>query len=158
MVRKAMVADVSRLAEIAVFTKRTAYRDIFQNDLVSFGEIQVLPLAQAYLQNPKSLEDILVFDDAFVKGMVTVLGHDDHAELTEFYVDPFFQGRGIGAALLQAAEHQAKAQGTRILMLQVLEHNEKARRFYRQAGFVETGKRELVEGTEQYTVEYRKKL
>lgn len=158
MVRQATIADVSRLAEIAVFTKRTAYRGIFQNDLVSFGEIQVLPMAQEYLQNPQSLEDILVFDDEFVKGMVTLLGHGETAELTEFYVDPFFQGRGIGKALLLGAEHQAITQGAAVLMLQVLEHNEKARRFYRQAGFVETGKRELVEGTDQYTVEYRKKL
>ena len=38
-IRKATIADVSRIAEILVFTKRMNYRPIFQNDKVSFGEI-----------------------------------------------------------------------------------------------------------------------
>ena len=49
-IRKATINDVSRLAEILVFTKRMHYRPIFQNDKVSFGEMQVLPLAQEYIK------------------------------------------------------------------------------------------------------------
>ena len=49
-IRKSAIQDVSRLAEILVFTKRMNYRSIFQNDKVSFGEIQVLPLAQEYMK------------------------------------------------------------------------------------------------------------
>lgn len=45
MVRKATKMDASRLAEILIFAKRTAYRPIFQDDLVSFNEMQVLDLA-----------------------------------------------------------------------------------------------------------------
>ena len=38
-IRRAVVADASRLAEILVFTKRMNYRPIFQNDPVSFGSM-----------------------------------------------------------------------------------------------------------------------
>ena len=71
-IRKATVADASRVAEILVFTKRMNYRSIFHNDQVSFGEMQVLPLAQEYLNRPERLENIWVYDDEFVKGMVHV--------------------------------------------------------------------------------------
>ena len=42
-IRKAELKDVSRIAEILIFTKRTQYRPIFNDDQVSFGEMQVLP-------------------------------------------------------------------------------------------------------------------
>ena len=39
MIRAAVPADASRLAEIQIFAKRTAFRTIFQNDYVSFQEM-----------------------------------------------------------------------------------------------------------------------
>ena len=45
-IRKAELKDVSRIAEILIFTKRTQYRPIFNDDQVSFGEMQVLPTAR----------------------------------------------------------------------------------------------------------------
>ena len=46
MIRKATIEDISRIAEILVFVKRMNYRSIFHDDSVSFGEIQVLPVAE----------------------------------------------------------------------------------------------------------------
>ena len=45
------------------------YRRIFQDDKVSFGEMQVYPLAKEYIENPEKLEGIWVYDDEFVKWM-----------------------------------------------------------------------------------------
>ena len=42
VIRPAVPADASRLAEIQIFAKRTAFRSVFQNDFVSFNEMQVL--------------------------------------------------------------------------------------------------------------------
>lgn len=89
MIRHATLEDASRIAEILVFTKRMNYRRIFQNDKVSFGEIQVYPLAAEYLENPDKLEHIWVYDDEFVKGMV----HIDGETIAELYVDSFLQIR-----------------------------------------------------------------
>ncbi|MDE5680121.1 MAG: GNAT family N-acetyltransferase, partial [Lachnospiraceae bacterium] len=80
-IRKATIQDVSRLAEILIFTKRMHYREIFHNDKVSFGEMQVYPLAQDYIANPEKLENIWVYDDGFVKGMFHIEGR----ELIELY-------------------------------------------------------------------------
>ena len=41
VIRRAIDRDASRIAEISVFSKRMNYREIFRNDMVSFGEIQV---------------------------------------------------------------------------------------------------------------------
>ena len=52
MLRAALPADASRLAEIQIFAKRTAFRPIFQNDYVSFQEMQVLDLALSFRDDP----------------------------------------------------------------------------------------------------------
>ena len=51
MIRSAKEEDASRVAEILVFVKRMKYRQIFQNDAYSFGELQVLPIAKKYLES-----------------------------------------------------------------------------------------------------------
>ncbi len=140
VIRKAAKEDASRLAEILIFAKRAAYRPIFQNDLVSFGEMQVLPLAQEYLSHPEKLAGLWVYDNPFVKGLVHLQG----TELQQLYIDPFFQGEGIGSALLSFALKQ----GARFLW--VLEQNEKALGFYKARGFSPTGERRLEPGTTQY--------
>ncbi len=149
MIRRAAVEDASRIAEILVFTKRMNYRRIFQNDKVSFGEIQVYPLAREYMENPGRLEHIWVFDDAFVKGMIHIEGDS----IVELYVDSFFENQGIGGKLITFATEQKHCR-----RLWVLEKNTDARRFYEKHGFTLTGARQLEEGTNEYIVEMRNAL
>lgn len=146
MIRRATVADASRIAEILVFTKRMNYRKIFQNDKVSFGEIQVYPIAKEYMENPGKLEGVWVYDDEFVKGVLHIAGD----RIEELYVDHFFENRGIGGELMAFAIEQNCS------FLWVLEKNEDARRFYERYGFVPTGVRRLEEGTTEYIVEMRR--
>lgn len=142
-IRKAVLQDASRIAEILIFAKRTSYRSIFRNDAVSFGEMQVLPLALDYLESRKSLEHIWVYDDEFVRGML----HAEDGEVKELYVDPFFQGTGIGSKLLRFAVEQLN---TRFLW--TLEKNQRAIAFYQSYGFALTGERELEPGTPEYII------
>ena len=72
------------------------YRRIFHNDLVSFGEMQVYPLAKDYIDNPDKLKGIWVYDDGIVKGMV----HIQENRIEELYVDSFFENQGIGSELM----------------------------------------------------------
>ena len=51
MIRHAQATDTSRIAEISIFAKRMNYRSIFNDDKVSFGEMQVYPLAKEYLDD-----------------------------------------------------------------------------------------------------------
>lgn len=146
-IRKAALQDVSRIAEISVFTKRMNYRPIFRNDKVSFGEIQVLPLAQEYMADPEKLENIWVYDDEFVKGFIHVEG----SRIQELYVDSFFQSQGIGAALIDYAIQEFD-----VRYLFVLEKNERAIRFYKRHGFSLTDERELEEGTTEYIIKMKR--
>lgn len=146
MIRRATVADASRIAEILVFTKRMNYRKIFQNDKVSFGEIQVYPIAKEYMENPGKLEGVWVYDDEFVKGVLHIAGD----RIEELYVDHFFENRGIGGELMAFAIEQNCS------FLWVLEKNEDARRFYGRYGFAPTGEKRLEEGTTEYIVELRR--
>ena len=54
-------------------------------------------------------------------------------------VAPAFQRRGVGTALLAAAEREARGRGARRLTLRVLAHNAGARHLYERAGFVVEG-------------------
>ena len=144
MIRQAVKNDASRIAEILIFTKRMNYRRIFQNDLVSFGEMQVYPLAKDYIDNPDKLKGIWVYDDGIVKGMV----HIQEKQIEELYVDSFFENQGIGTELMEFAIERMGCNS-----LWVLEKNTKAIHFYKKHGFLFTGERRLQEGTTEALLE-----
>ena len=131
MIRQATIEDASRIAEISIFTKRMNYRAIFRNDKVSFGEMQVYPLADSYIHNPQLLQGIWVFDDEFVKGFINI----DGKRIAELYVDSFFENQGIGGRLLSFAV--TKGCDT----LWVLDKNTDAQRFYSHLIFEPKGKK-----------------
>ena len=147
MIRQATTADASRIAEILIFTKRVNYRNIFCNDKVSFGEMQVYPLAQRYMDNPQELDGIWVYDDEFVKGVI----HHDGKQIVELYVDSFFENQGIGSKLIKYAIEQLDCD-----FLWVLEKNIKAIRFYQRHGFVITEVKQYEEGTTEYIVKMQR--
>lgn len=168
-IRPARAEDASRIAEIWIFAKRAAYRSIFQNDQVSFGEMQVLPLALELRDREGMRQDLWVYEEGFVKGVVRCTGTaEETAEgtaeagtadgalwISDLYVEPFFQGDGVGRALLEHCMAMAQGAGKQ-LRLWVLEKNGRARRFYEKNGFVMTGGREEEPGTDEYLVEYEK--
>ncbi|WP_265111405.1 GNAT family N-acetyltransferase [Halosolutus halophilus] len=55
--------------------------------------------------------------------------------LSNLYVEPAHRDRGIGTALLAAAEESLAARGAEELLLEVMADNEAARRFYRSQGY-----------------------
>ncbi len=65
----------------------------------------------------------------------------DEAELLTIAVAAGARRRGLGARLLAAAEAAARAEGARLLHLEVAEDNEAARRLYAAAGWEEAGRR-----------------
>lgn len=138
-IRQARKEDVSRLAEILVFSKRMHFYPIFQDADFSFQQLQVVPLARQYLENPQWLEETWVYEDGIVKGLVRISGR----EVRQLYAEPFFSGQGIGGALLEFA----KAKGA--CALWALEDNTRGRAFYRRHGFRETNVWAYEDGTDK---------
>lgn len=141
-IRKANQEDLSRIAEILVFVKRMKYRSIFRNDDFSFGELQVLKVANECTK-PEILDHIWVYDDRFVKGLI----HIEGKEIIELYVDFFFQNEGIGSALIEFAMREYDADH-----LWVLEKNTDAIEFYKTHGFHMTDIRKYEENSIEYLI------
>ena len=142
MIRKAEPKDISRIAEILVFTKRIKYRSIFHNDEYSFNELQVVKVVDEF-KNPELLDKVWVYDDGIVKGMI----HLEGKKIAELYVDYFFWKVGIGSKLVEFAKEKFDAKS-----VWTLEKNEEAIHFYEVHGFSLNGKRQLEEGTPEYIV------
>ncbi len=142
-IRKAVTQDASRIAEILIFTKRMNYRVIFQDDEVSFGEMQVYPLAKSYIEDADKLANVWVYDDGIVKGIL----HIEGIQIVELYVDTFFENQGIGTELMGFAVNKMNCE-----CLWVLEKNKKAIHFYKKFGFKPIGERQREEGTTEYII------
>lgn len=153
MLRKATEKDIARIAEIIVFTKRTTYRDVFKNDEVSFNVIQVLSEAEN-IKKAHALDNIYVYDDGIVKGMIYAFFNESEIELNEFYVDPFFQREGIGSYILNSLIAKAK-ELAKPIELWVLEENAYARAYYEKFGFKYMNIRKEFETTGHYILRYR---
>lgn len=147
MVRKATLQDISRIAEILVFVKRIKFRPIFKDDDYSFGELQVIPVAEKY-SRPEILDYIWVFED---EGIVKGLIHIEGKEVVELYVDYFFQGQGVGAKLLEFAKKEYD-----VNFLWAIEKNTDAIRFYEAHGFFVSDEKKFEEGTTEYLVKLKR--
>lgn len=142
-IRKAKAEDLSRIAEIYVFNNRVNFFPIFQDEGFSFGELQVVSLADRYFKKDEILKSISVFDDGLIKGFLQMNG----TELCKLYVDTFFQNEGIGGELITYAVKELHADN-----LWALEKNVRALSFYQRHGFCLTGEKKLEEDTTEYLV------
>ena len=67
------------------------------------------------------------------------------AEIDELFVLPEGRGSGVGAELIQVAESEFIRIGCTSVSLQLSEHNDAARRFYRRFGYAERSGFELLD-------------
>ena len=141
-IRRATEEDISRIAEILVFAKRMKYRSIFNDDAYSFGELQVIPVAEKYIENG-FLKNMFLYDDGIIKGLIRI----EKEEIIELYVDHFFQGNGIGSELIEYAKENYQ-----VSFLWTIEKNIDAIRFYKSHGFHLTETRKFEEDTTEYLV------
>lgn len=142
-IRQGTEKDVSRIAEIFVYNNRVNFLPIFRDEGYSFGELQVLPVAETYLHDEEKMKNVFLYDDGIVKGFIEIMGK----EIKKLYVDTFFQENGIGAALIKYAITEKQ-----VSFLWALEKNVRAIKFYKRHGFHLTKERIFEKGTEEYLV------
>jgi GNAT superfamily N-acetyltransferase len=75
-------------------------------------------------------------------GLAGVLEEAGAADVVSMWVRPGARGRGVGAALIDAAAGWAKDRGHEALYLWVTESNAPARKLYERCGFMPTGERQ----------------
>lgn len=150
MLRKAETKDISRIAEIIIFTKRVTYRPIFNNDHVSFNVMQVLSEAEEYAK-PNGLDDIYVYDDGIVKAIIKYINNDGVIEISDFYVDYFFQNQGLGTKILDEIFSLGYP-----VSLYVLDKNTRAIGFYENYGFKYCNEKKEFADSGFYMLKYSK--
>jgi ribosomal protein S18 acetylase RimI-like enzyme len=159
-IRPGTSADAAMLAELGART----FRDAFAAD--NTPEDMALYLRRTYgvaqqtaeLNNPDMITLIAEMDGhpagyaqlrsgnppGCVQGPAPV-------EVWRFYVDRAWHGQGVAQALMAAVRREAVSRGGRTLWLAVWERNERAKGFYRKAGFLDAGSQPFILGEDHQT-------
>ena len=143
MIRAAGKDDTARLAEIEIFNYRLNFYPIFRNDAYFFSELNVPVVAEEYRTEPERVARTIIYDDGVIKGFARVNGD----EIEKLFVEPTFQNRGIGDALIRYATERLGAK-----RLLVLEKNPRAIRFYEKHGFHLTDRKQRVDDTNEFFI------
>ena len=135
MIREATIADIPTLIDIALPSWRATYPSIISQEQIDYM------LEQMY--SPTALREQMqlghrsfLYDTDIPSGMMSVEHCKDPSRIKihKLYIRPDRQGRGIGRALLDAAEDKARRESCDVLELRVNRANP-AVNFYRRVGF-----------------------
>ncbi|HEY6899562.1 MAG TPA: GNAT family N-acetyltransferase [Puia sp.] len=85
------------------------------------------------------------------------LQHEKAVEIVQLYSEQKMIGKGVGAALMEAALDVARAEGMEWVWLGVWEHNQRAIAFYRKWGFEPFGEHVFFVGLDAQTDWWMKK-
>ena len=128
-IRTAVPADEEKIRELFLEMLRTIYHT---DDVKGYGDGD---LDRFWRETP---DRIYVAKDGEVVAFLSVeVHHDpvDHIYLDDFSVTAAYRNKGIGSALIRAAEAYAGQIGSRAVLLHVEKTNTSAIRFYERSGY-----------------------
>lgn len=153
MVRKAVVEDAERLAEMHICGWRHAYRGII-TDVFLFGKLNVCRRAgniRKELEQGSGEHYVAERDGVAAAFMVMGPSRDEdkrgdgNFELWAIYAEPALKRSGLGGELLAFCEQDAARRGMHEVSLWVLERNAAGRAFYEKHGYRQDGARKVLE-------------
>lgn len=154
-IRRALPSDAPVVAELAMRTFVDAFgadsdpHDLALHTARSYG----VPQQSAEIAHPGITTLLAEVDGRPVaytqlrRGQPpTCVADAEAVEISRFYVDQAWHGRGIAQRLMRAALDEARRVGARAVWLMVYEHNHRALAFYAKAGFREVGRHGFLFG------------
>ncbi|MDD9900812.1 MAG: ribosomal protein S18-alanine N-acetyltransferase [Alphaproteobacteria bacterium] len=145
MIRAAHIHDIDQLEEI----ENTS----FTSDLISRRQFRhFLTIGHASL---------FVWDDGgHIAGYILTAFHSQRtaARIYSIAVRQNDRGRGIGAALLKAAENDVRDKGLAAITLEVRANDENTIRLYKRAGYTPTGQKQAYYEDGEDALRMRKDL
>lgn len=146
-VRQAVIADAEGIARVHVRSWQAGYRGLMdQSVLDALSVTDRAARWEGILRDPDpvTIGTIVAESEAGIVGWVTIgagrdVGADAEGEVYGIYSDPASWSRGVGHALITAAEEALVAAGHRSGFLWVLEGNERADVFYARHGWTADG-------------------
>jgi GNAT superfamily N-acetyltransferase len=130
MIRAATVADIPRLRELR--------GSVHENRLSDPSRVTIADYEWHVVHAPIHVWE----DDGVIKGLSA--GDPRDGSIWALFVDPAFEGRGIGQALIMAATNSIAAAGHRVARLST-EPGTRAERFYLRNGWMAKGHTERGE-------------
>jgi ribosomal protein S18 acetylase RimI-like enzyme len=167
LIRRSIEADARGIAEVHVRTWQAAYRGVVPQAFLD--EMSVERREALWRESiVQGLREIVVAEvDSAIVGWVA-LGRSRDADATDavgeveaIYVLPSFWSKGVGRQLWLKALQRFSERGFASVTLWTLEANERAKRFYRAAGFSDSaGTRKVIRigGSELAEVRYERGL
>lgn len=155
MIRRAVAADASALAELAArtfvdaFGAANRFDDIQEFVGRTYGEAQ----QRREIENPDGVTLLVERDGtlvAFTQLRRTRSSHGE-VEIARFYVDRVQHGSGLAQSMMDAAVEVARELGGESIWLGVWEHNPRAIRFYEKCGFRDAGSQPFLLGSDLQT-------
>jgi ribosomal protein S18 acetylase RimI-like enzyme len=142
MIRIAIRNDISRIAEVELFTNRYNFKNILSNDFlynkISY-EYNKDWFAGSFddMENGCGIEYYVFEDEEIIKGYFSIGFNQNHeeVEILKFTVDVPFQQNGFGTKLMNYCLDLTKDRGKNIIKLGVFEKNVAAIKFYEKHGF-----------------------
>ena len=163
MIRRAVIEDASRIAEIHVFGWRSAYRGLISDEILF--NILVSKRTESFRKAiSENIEETYVFDeDGIIKAFMTVGksrndDKNDAFELWGLYVEPLLKRQGIGTAMMNYCEKCAIERKYKDIILWVFKRNENSIMFYEKMGYQKEGKEEMIDRFNEIEVRYSKIL
>lgn len=145
-IRSATIKDLPRMYRISVAAHVAGYatfipeaeRERFDKKYVvtSEGEAKFIDKMTARLEDPSWLFWVAEKDGNVLGYTLAQKVNDHHLLKKGMFVDPEFQGEGVGKALFQASLEPIKSG---IIELSVIENNERAKHIYEKNGFKVVG-------------------
>ena len=130
MIREATSADTPAIARLinAAFVVEQFFID---GDRITEAEVARLLTRGAFLVDADAATPFA--------GVVYLEPRGDRAYLGLLSIDPALQGRGLGAAMVHAAEAWCRARGVRAIDIRVVNLRTELFPFYERLGYVRTG-------------------
>jgi len=169
-IRLAVPADAAAVAAVHVASWQGTYRGVFPDDVLDGPDLAVSRLRgwQRLLDEPapRTVDLVAEDDGGQIVGLLHAAptrdddGGPDTAEVMMIYASPDAWGTGVGRELMSTALERLRGAGFTDVMLWVLDSNQRARRFYEQAGFAAdgAGKDEDMRGATITELRYRRAL
>jgi GNAT superfamily N-acetyltransferase len=157
-VRLAQPADVEPLSQLAIRTFRDTYAEHNQpENMARYLAEHFSPAHQAEELADPAMATVIAEAGRRLIGYAQLrVGNppecvpgSDPLELSRFYVDRPWHGRGVAQALMSATLAEAARRGARTLWLGVWERNPRGIAFYRKCGFADVGGQTFVLGTDR---------
>ncbi len=160
-IRKAELADASKLAEIHILAWQAAYIGQMPKDFLAGLNIEKRTLDwQGWISEPGLGTTIVVEDLGEPKGFCVFgptrdkdLSIDNAGEILVLNVHPIYWRYGYGKCLCDSVLNEAKNRNWNTLTLWMLKENSRANSFYKSLGFERDGAERIESIAEGATIE-----